>query len=115
MSGFSYEALAGERAKRLVGNRGFTLLAIETSCDETAASVLTGPRNVLGSAVHTQIPLHVRFGGVVPEIASRSHVEAFSSAGGRAAAKLRSNRRGGRRTLARRSAARESKSAMSTR
>ena len=75
MSGFSYEALAGERAKRLVGNRGFTLLAIETSCDETAASVLTGPRNVLGSAVHTQIPLHVRFGGVVPEIASRSHVE----------------------------------------
>lgn len=75
MSGFSYEAMAGERAKRLVGNRGFTLLAIETSCDETAASVLTGPRNVLGSAVHTQIPLHVRFGGVVPEIASRSHVE----------------------------------------
>ena len=49
MSGFSYEAMAGERAKRLVGNRGFTLLAIETSCDETAVSYthLTLPTNSL--------------------------------------------------------------------
>ena len=51
------------------------LLAIETSCDETAAAVARGGREVLSNVVHTQIPLHQRFGGVVPEIASRSHVE----------------------------------------
>ena len=51
------------------------LLAIESSCDETAASVLRGSREVLSMAVHTQIPLHQKYGGVVPELASRSHVE----------------------------------------
>ena len=54
---------------------GACLLAIETSCDETAAAVVRGGREVLSSVVHTQIPLHRRFGGVVPEIASRNHVE----------------------------------------
>ena len=54
---------------------GGTLLAIETSCDETAAAVIRGGREVCSNVVHTQIPLHQRFGGVVPEIASRSHVE----------------------------------------
>ena len=51
------------------------LLAIESSCDETAASVLRGSREILSMAVHTQIPLHRKYGGVVPELASRSHVE----------------------------------------
>ena len=51
------------------------LLAIESSCDETAAAVLQGGRRVLSMAVHTQIPLHRQYGGVVPELASRSHVE----------------------------------------
>lgn len=51
------------------------LLAIETSCDETAAAVLNTPRNVLSMSVYTQIPLHKQYGGVVPELASRSHVE----------------------------------------
>lgn len=51
------------------------ILGIETSCDETAAAVLTGKRRVLGTAVHTQIPQHRLYGGVVPEIASRSHTE----------------------------------------
>ena len=51
------------------------LLAIESSCDETAASVLRGSREILSMAVHTQIPLHQKYGGVVPELASRSHVE----------------------------------------
>ncbi len=50
-------------------------LAIESSCDETAAAVLSGAREVLSMSVFTQIPLHQKFGGVVPEIASRSHVE----------------------------------------
>lgn len=61
-----------------------TLLAIETSCDETAAAVVRGGREVLSNVVHTQIPLHQRFGGVVPEIASRSHVEMIPHVVGRA-------------------------------
>jgi N6-L-threonylcarbamoyladenine synthase len=51
------------------------ILGIETSCDETAAAVLNGPRSVLSSVVSSQVDLHARYGGVVPEIASRAHVE----------------------------------------
>lgn len=51
------------------------ILAIESSCDETAAAVVQDGRKVLSSVVFTQIPLHKVYGGVVPEIASRSHVE----------------------------------------
>ncbi len=50
------------------------VLAIESSCDETAAAVVEAPRRVLSEVIHTQ-DVHVRFGGVVPEIASRAHVE----------------------------------------
>ncbi len=55
------------------------LLAIESSCDETAASVVIGGRSVASMAVHTQIPVHRLYGGVVPEIASRSHTERIGS------------------------------------
>lgn len=51
------------------------LLTIETTCDETAAAVVTDRLEVLSSVVATQDRLHERFGGVVPEIASRAHVE----------------------------------------
>ncbi|HVT30174.1 MAG TPA: tRNA (adenosine(37)-N6)-threonylcarbamoyltransferase complex transferase subunit TsaD [Lacipirellulaceae bacterium] len=51
------------------------LLTIETTCDETAAAVVTDRLEVLGSVVASQDHLHKRFGGVVPEIASRAHVE----------------------------------------
>jgi len=51
------------------------ILAIESSCDETAAAIIRGGRQVLSSEVYSQIALHVPFGGVVPEIASRSHIE----------------------------------------
>jgi N6-L-threonylcarbamoyladenine synthase len=51
------------------------ILGIETSCDETAASVVENGRNVLSSVVSSQIDLHVPFGGVVPEIAGRAHVQ----------------------------------------
>ncbi len=71
----SYEQVVSEKLERLRNQRKFNLLAIESSCDETAASVLTSEREVRSMAVHTQIPLHQRYGGVVPEIASRSHVE----------------------------------------
>jgi N6-L-threonylcarbamoyladenine synthase len=53
------------------------LLAIESSCDETAAAVVTTERRVLASVVATQIPVHARYGGVVPELASRSHMTAI--------------------------------------
>ncbi len=51
------------------------LLTLETTCDETAAAVVTDRLEVLGSVVASQDDLHRRFGGVVPEIASRAHVE----------------------------------------
>jgi N6-L-threonylcarbamoyladenine synthase len=51
------------------------LLCIESTCDETAAAVVTDSLEVLGSVVASQNALHERFGGVVPEIASRAHVE----------------------------------------
>jgi N6-L-threonylcarbamoyladenine synthase len=51
------------------------ILTIETTCDETAAAVVTDKLDVLGTVVASQHDLHRRFGGVVPEIASRAHVE----------------------------------------
>lgn len=56
-------------------NTGNLLLAIESSCDETAAAVIDKNRKILSSVVATQHELHERFGGVVPEIASRAHLE----------------------------------------
>lgn len=51
------------------------MLAIESSCDETAAAVVSDDLRVLSNVVSTQAELHLRYGGVVPEIASRAHVE----------------------------------------
>ena len=51
------------------------ILAIESSCDETAASVVKNGREVLSNVISSQIALHTQFGGVVPEIASRQHIE----------------------------------------
>ncbi len=51
------------------------ILGIETSCDETAAAVVSGARTVMSSVVSSQIDLHARYGGVVPEIASRAHLD----------------------------------------
>ena len=58
-------------------NESTVVLAIETSCDETAASVVMGGNDVLSSIVSSQIDIHARFGGVVPEIASRAHLESL--------------------------------------
>jgi len=55
-----------------------TILAIETSCDETAAAVVVDGRHVLSSVVSSQVDLHARFGGVVPEVAGRAHVEVLT-------------------------------------
>lgn len=51
------------------------VLGIETSCDETAAALVLGGYDVISNAVSTQVDLHARFGGVVPEVASRAHLD----------------------------------------
>ncbi len=56
------------------------ILGIETTCDETAAAVVADGRKILGNAVASQIDLHRKFGGVVPEIASRAHIEWLNNA-----------------------------------
>jgi N6-L-threonylcarbamoyladenine synthase len=53
------------------------VLGIETSCDETAAAVVEGGRRILSNVVASQVAVHARYGGVVPELASRHHVEAI--------------------------------------
>lgn len=54
-------------------------LAMESSCDETSVAILKGGRRVLSNVVSSQIDIHKRFGGVVPEVASRKHVESVNS------------------------------------
>ena len=51
------------------------ILAIESSCDETAAAVVRDGREVLSNVIYTQIAMHTVYGGVVPELASRAHIE----------------------------------------
>ncbi len=51
------------------------ILAVESSCDETAAAVVKNGRWVLSNVISSQIALHTLYGGVVPEIASRKHIE----------------------------------------
>jgi N6-L-threonylcarbamoyladenine synthase len=61
-------------------SRPFRILGIETSCDETAAAVVADGTTLMSSVISSQIELHARFGGVVPEIASRAHVRLLSPA-----------------------------------
>ncbi|MDR0849982.1 MAG: tRNA (adenosine(37)-N6)-threonylcarbamoyltransferase complex transferase subunit TsaD [Christensenellaceae bacterium] len=70
-----------KKLEDIIKNRGIEdvfVLAIETSCDETSAAVVKNGREVLSNIISSQIDIHKRFGGVVPEVASRSHTEAIS-------------------------------------
>ncbi len=58
--------------------KNITVLGIETSCDETSASIVKNGREVLSNIINSQIYIHEKYGGVVPEIASRKHIEAIS-------------------------------------
>ena len=60
------------------------ILAIETSCDETAAAVVRNGREVLSNIISSQIDLHTLYGGLVPEIASRKHIEKINQVAGEA-------------------------------
>ena len=61
--------------RRIVMAKDVIILAIESSCDETAAAVVKNGRDVLSNVISSQIDLHTLYGGVVPEIASRKHME----------------------------------------
>ena len=54
------------------------VMGIESSCDETSVAIVKNGREVLSNVIDTQIPIHEKYGGVVPEIASRNHIEAIS-------------------------------------
>ena len=58
---------------------GFKILAIESSCDETSCAIIEDGRKCLSNIVSSQIDIHTRFGGVVPEVASRNHVTAIDN------------------------------------
>ena len=57
------------------GKRDINILAIESSCDETAAAVVVNGRRIRSNIISSQIEIHTLYGGVVPEIASRKHIE----------------------------------------
>ena len=59
-------------------NQDAVILAIETSCDETSVAVVRGGKHILSNVISSQIEVHKQFGGVVPEIASRKHVEVIT-------------------------------------
>ena len=63
------------REERKLEKRDVLILAVESSCDETAAAVVKNGREVLSNVISSQIALHTQYGGVVPELASRKHIE----------------------------------------
>ena len=63
------------KRERKTGMSEIRILAVESSCDETAASVVLNGRTVLSNIISSQIDIHTLYGGVVPEIASRKHIE----------------------------------------
>jgi N6-L-threonylcarbamoyladenine synthase len=65
-------------------DEGTLILGIETSCDETSAAVVKGGTEILSNVIVSQVVLHGQFGGIVPEVASRAHVEALTPAIGEA-------------------------------
>ena len=71
--------LSDEQLEILKNKKSVKILAIESSCDETSVAVVENGRNILSNVVATQIDIHTRFGGVVPEVASRNHITAISN------------------------------------
>ena len=67
-----------DKIKKAPLKEGALILAIESSCDETAASIVKGGREILSSVIMSSMTEHIKFGGVVPEIASRAHTTAIS-------------------------------------
>ena len=76
VAGMTIEHHDSASERDIAGKHPF-ILAIESSCDETAAAIVDGEGNLASDVVASQIDFHARFGGVVPEIASRKHIEAI--------------------------------------
>jgi N6-L-threonylcarbamoyladenine synthase len=74
----SYFDRMKDKIKNIEAKKEVIILGIETSCDETSAAVVRNGREVLGHKIASQIELHRKYGGVVPEIASRKHVEVIN-------------------------------------
>ncbi|MCI5714391.1 MAG: tRNA (adenosine(37)-N6)-threonylcarbamoyltransferase complex transferase subunit TsaD, partial [Firmicutes bacterium] len=77
-----YETISKEKFDYLVKNyknKDILILGIESSCDETSIAVVKNGRVVLSNVIATQIEIHKRFGGVVPEVASRNHIMAIDN------------------------------------
>lgn len=73
-----YKKKMQEKLDKLKADDKLTILAIETSCDETAVAIIKG-KKVLSNVISSQIDIHKRYGGVVPEIASRNHASAIKN------------------------------------
>lgn len=74
-----YKEIVAEKFNTLKNKENVLVLGIESSCDETSISVVKNGREVLSNVISSQIDIHTRFGGVVPEVASRNHVLAIDN------------------------------------
>lgn len=75
----TYQEIAQEKFENLKNSASVKILAVESSCDETSVAVVENGRIVHSNIIATQIEIHKRFGGVVPEVASRNHVMAIKN------------------------------------
>ena len=75
----NYEQIIQEKIENIRHKKDVLILAIESSCDETSIAIVKNGRQVLANTISTQIEIHKRFGGVVPEVASRNHVLAINN------------------------------------
>jgi len=75
----SYFEKAKENLEKLKNKKNILVLGIESSCDETSISIVENGRKILSNIVASQIDIHKRFGGVVPEVASRNHINAINN------------------------------------
>ena len=74
-----YKEEMDKKLEEIRQKKSVKILAIESSCDETSIAVVENGRNVLSCVTATQIDIHKRFGGVVPEVASRNHILAIEN------------------------------------
>lgn len=74
-----YKQLAEAKYNELLNKKDWNILAFETSCDDTSVSIVRNGREVISNVISSQIAIHNEFGGVVPEVASRKHIENINS------------------------------------
>ena len=75
----TYQEKVNQKIEAMQGRDDLVVLAIESSCDETAVAIVRDGREILADCIASQIEMHKLYGGVVPEIASRKHVEAIAA------------------------------------